>query len=236
MIDKPSQVNGIPVPYSAGVEKLLGIIESKSDERWAAFVALGFCEDDEAMNALFEYAGSHDWSIRRAAAQALGTHPCTERSLTVLRSLLSDESEYVVRTACEALASVQDHHSRSLILALVRSEDSSTRAAALRALQNIWGDEAFSQVLDIFDHDPDEEVRKEAAWTLRAAPTPSNWMQLFDRFAGDRMHHRRVWACELAGEFGDKSIVARLLPLCQDNDGHVRKAAERTLSYLQGET
>lgn len=236
MIDKPSQVNGIPVPYTAGVDELREIIESKSDERWAAFVALGYCEEEEALETLLEYAGSRDWSIRRAAAEALSTHPCIERSLTVLRSLLSDESEYVVRTACEALASIQDHHSRGLILELIRSKDSSTRAVALRALQVIWGDEAFSLVLDLFDHDPEEEVRREAGWSLRAAANPSNWMQLFERFVGDRMHHHRVWACELAEEFGDKSIVARLRPLCQDEDGHVRKAADRALKRLQGVT
>jgi len=46
----------------------------------------------------------------------------------------------------------------------------------------------------------------------------------------------RVWACELAGLFGDEAAKTQLMPLCHDSNGHVRKAAQRVLGATECST
>ncbi|MGJ4951031.1 HEAT repeat domain-containing protein [Bradyrhizobium sp. HKCCYLS20291] len=75
-------------------------------------------------------------------------------------------------------------------------------------------------------------VRREAAWTLRANVASLDWLQLFEAFRVDDPPRHRVWACELAGQFGNADVVAQIEPLRSDRDGHVRTAAAAATDAL----
>jgi len=47
------------------------------------------------------------------------------------------------------------------------------------------------------------------------------------------MSRYRVWACELAAQFGTVSNLSVLKNFSDDKDGHVRKAAKKTISVLK---
>lgn len=62
--------------------------------------------------------------------------------------------------------------------------------------------------------------------------TVADWLQLFEAFRTDDPPRHRVWACELAMQFGSLDINRLLEALASDRDGHVRQAAEQAVDTL----
>lgn len=214
------------------------MIESGYEKAWAAFTALGFHEDAAALELLTSYARSRDNCFRAAAAKAIIHHRSARSAVPVLRELLRDPDQMVVRTACKSLVQLGDSRSRSRIIELVKHPDPDTRTTALQALCDMrwgeadWRDEAYATVLDRFDREANEEVRRQAAWTLWAGVNSTTWLELFHRLRSDHPPRHRTWACELAAEHGARSCACYLQDLCLDTDGHVRKAGRRALEQL----
>ena len=153
-------------------------------------------------------------------------------ALERLRTLLQDPSPYVVRTVCDAAIKLELHDIHDSLLPLLSSQPSSTRQSAVRALATLWKPSDFAQVLSIFKRDPSSEVRREAAWTLRANADRESWRALFDTWKQDHLARHRVWACELAAEFADTRFENELEQMLEDSDGHVRKAAQRAIEKV----
>ncbi len=201
-------------------------------EAAAAFLALSFDDTQEAVQVLVRAAASDDWMIRRLAAEALGEHSRGGAALTALRALLHDPSEYVVRTACEALGRLGDAESHDAVASLLRAPQSHSRRVALIALRTLWEPGDFEQVLGIMGNDAEDEVRKEAGWTLREWVSEATWAVLFDLWSRDSLVRHRIWACELVEQFGGPVQASALTTLTADSDGHVREAAMHALQGL----
>lgn len=229
-----SAVNGVPIPYGESPAQLEQRLGGSASEAAAAFRALGSDSSSEALEVLVRATSSQDWAIRRLAAEAIGNHPRRVEALATLRPLLSDTSEYVVRTACETLAKLGDHDSHDAIAALLKVPQSATRVGAARALRHLWQESDFPLLLGLMHKDASEDVRKEAAWTLRGAASTSTWAALFEAWKAAPLARHRTWACELAEKYPEERLAADLQVLAEDPDGHVRRAAERALRALRG--
>jgi hypothetical protein len=143
----------------------------------------------------------------------------------VILKVLSDQSSYVVRAACEVVARWQLIEAHQRVVALLADASAETLKAAIRALDAIWLDADFLPVFRIYTSAPEIAVRREAAWVLRRRAASANWRLLFEACRNDGLPRHRQWACELAVTFSDPDVVPLLLPLASDADGHVRKAA-----------
>ena len=233
MVGRPESLNGVPVPYDAEVSQLRSRLQPPGLHAWDACLALGHHPSREAFELLLWLTASPDWSYRRAAVEAIAAHRLGHTAASVLIARLADPSPYVARTACAAVARLRLHDARSILVDLLRSSEAATRTSALRALATLWQPSDFDLVFSIYQADPAKQVRNEAAWTLRANASRDNWRQLFQRWKGDQSPRHRVWACELAEQFGDQSFEAQLRELLADPDGHVRKSARCALEQLR---
>jgi HEAT repeat protein len=115
------------------------------------------------------------------------------------------------------------------IVDLLRAAEAPTRRAAVCALAQLYEEGDFDALFGIARADPDESVRRAAAWMLRTVAVPSHWRPLFDAWVEDALPRHRVWACELVAAYGDEAALTRIEPLSRDGDGHVRKAARGAL-------
>jgi HEAT repeat protein len=227
-------VNGIPVPLGKPLAELLPMLDGCGPEQWAAFEAVARTPGSEALNTLIVRAKSTQPLVRRAAIEAIGKHELGREVASVVRAALSDPSPFVIRTSCEVLGRWLDGLAHDGITKLLRSADVATRTAAMRALTGIWRPTDFEPVLNAMQHDPDKEVRKQAAWSIRANISGDVWSTVFGLWATDPIPRHRQWACELAAEFGTGSAMAELRRLEHDSDGHVRNAASQAIAAVQG--
>jgi HEAT repeat protein len=229
MARRPESLNGVPVPYAASVAELRTRLRPPSPEAWAAVVALANSDSPEAVDVLVGLTYDPDWRYRRVAVEALGSHPLDRRATRAVLCALRDSSPYVVRTACEAAADMQLAEAHAPVARLLESKSGLTRQTAVAALARVWSAEDLPALVRLYRCDPAKKVRREAAWTLWKNVSAETWRPLFDLWLNDPLHRHRVWACLLAGAFGDPAAKAQLVPLCRDPDGHVRKAARRAL-------
>jgi HEAT repeat protein len=176
---------------------------------------------------------SPDPYVRRAAAEAIGQHSEGRQLQSVLLDLALDPNEYVVRSACEAVANLGIEAAHDRLVSLLRSGESVTRCAAVRALRRIWRESDFAEVFRMSVHDISDEVAKEAAWTLRERATALNWPALFHEWRTHSIPRHRVWACELAAAFGGFGALSQVRQLLGDADGHVRRMAADALAQIE---
>jgi len=232
MNSKPASLNGISVPYDTTVDALQTQLHPSGPQAWAAFVALGYHPDRDAFDLLVELLSCEDWCYRRAAIEALATHRFGRDAAELLYARLNDPSAYVVREACHTIATLGLHNAHDAVLALLRADVAATRITALQTLSTLWRPTDFAAVKTIYSADPSGDVRKQAAWTLRANASEEIWLQLFDLWQHDPIPRHRTWAGELAYAFGDCHVAFQLQALARDTDGHVRKVAQRALQQV----
>jgi len=230
MTRRPPSVNTTPVAYAASIPELVDLLARPGPEAWAACTALAHNPDAEALQVLTNLATHRDWRFRRSALGALAAHPLARTAAPLVVAALSDPSEFVVRTACETASALLLAEAHATIVGLAASSDPRTREASIRALSRLWQPSDFPTVFHAFHKDAVVPVRRAAAWTLVANASPSNWRALFDAWVHGELPRYRVWACEIAGRFGDASVRPQLSALAHDQNGHVRKAATRVLA------
>jgi hypothetical protein len=122
---------------------------------------------------------------------------------------------------------------RERMRARLVSPAAEARSAALRALRPLWRDEDFETVLGLARHDPDDTVRGDAAWVLRATASIHTWSRLFDLWCADPLPRHRAWACELAARWGGADDLAAVRRLERDRDGQVQAAAVTAVRRLE---
>lgn len=233
MLHRPEVWNSIRVPYDSSVGDLVRLAQGTSPERWAAFVALAHSPDKSALTFLRESAGSSDPHVRRIAVEAIGAHPQGSDLSDVIVSLLADRHPVVVRSACEAAGWQRVAQAHDAIVRLLDSADASTRRVAVRTLPALWRETDFPRVLQVFTSDQSSEVKRDAAWTLRAVVSESTWQKLFGIWQADALSRHRCWAAELVGAFGDELFLPQLQTLASDIDGHVRYRAAQAIRDLE---
>lgn len=232
MKQRPETLNGVPVPYGAPIDELIAQAKGEVPARWVAFVALAHDPSSHARDALREAARSNDSHVRRIAIEALACRAPETDDTFLIVGALRDPDHVVVRTACEAAATLAIREAHDRVVELIVSVDASTREVALCALRQLWQSDDFRPVFRVFQNDPSPEVRKAAAWTLRNYVTADTWRPLFEAWYRDSVHRHRIWACEIAAEYGGPDVAERLKSLTGDQDGLVRRAAENALSAI----
>ena len=234
MENRPQIWNSVPVPYGADAQELIRLAGGPAPDRWAAFVALAHSGEDSALVFLRESAESSDPHVRRIAAEAIAVHQDGSNLAHAIMKLLYDSHPEVVRSACEAAGRLRLTKAHDPVARLLDSPDRATRRTAARVLRSLWIDTDFARLLQTFTSDPDSEVKKEAAWTLRATASTSTWRQLFEIWQADGLPRHRGWAAELAGAYGDKEVLPPLRGLRNDVDGHVRDRAVQAIRDIEG--
>jgi HEAT repeat protein len=232
-MERPQQINGTLILYDAPLKILLEQIKSRSSKTASAFIALSAHASEKSLAALVSAAKGKDADFRRVAVEAIALHALGITQAKLICDLFQDSDEIVVRAACRAAADLKLSESHNHILTLLNSKNPKTREVALEALDKLWLDSDFEQVFKIHTTDKNSNVRKQAAWTLRRNVARGNWKTLFEVWQKDEMSRHRVWACELAAQFGSASNLSALKKLSDDQDGHVRKAAKKTISVLK---
>ena len=181
---------------------------------------------------LAQAAASKDHFLRRTAIDVIGKHPRGRALRNLILSALSDQSEYVVRTACDVVAKWELTEAHELIVDLLHDARTATRQVAIRTLGKIWIETDFPKVFEIFKNPFDASLHREAAWVLQQHITAKHWQSLFDAFQKNKLPRRRQWACALIEHFSDAGALPALYNLARDPDGHVRKAALQAMTNL----
>lgn len=184
------------------------------------------------MDMLAQTAASKDHFLRRTAIEVIGKHPRGRALRNLILSALRDQSEYVVRTACDVVAKWELTEAHDLVVDLLHSTPTATRQVAIRTLSKIWIETDFPKVFEIYKNPSDASLHREAGWVLQHHITLQHWQSLFDAFHKDRLPRHRQWACALLEAFSDAGALPALYNLARDPDGHVRKAALRAITNL----
>ena len=175
---------------------------------------------------------SPDEFRRRSAVEAIGNHARGGHALAAVRRLLRDASPVVVRASIGAAEHLADSESHDRIVALLDDRDAATRTSALHALVGLWQPGDFERVFVIAQSDDAKQVRRKASWTLRQNPDRATWRRLAEHWVTSDLPRERAWACDLARKFGSVGDVSLAARLEDDQDGHVRKAAQAAIAAL----
>ena len=230
--DRPSEKFNCPIPYDAPIEILKQQIGTPGPSAWVAFIALAFHPNTEAISLLVEYANHSDWTYRRISIESIGLSPKATSLSHILVGALDDQNSYVIQTACDTIAKNKLKEANDKVCQLLLSTDPNIRRSALLTLADIWQPSCFRKVVNLFQTERNETVRKEAAWTLRKQVDKTSWRELFELWQRDSLSRHRLFACEIAEEFGNNAVRDKITMLLNDKDGHVIKAATRVLQKL----
>lgn len=235
MDQRPKTWQGTAIPYNASLDELKAAIDGSTPERWAAFQALQSMPGPDVLETLAGYASSSDPLVRRAAIESIGSHPDGFHAGPSVCNALRDPEQFVCRAACNAAATLRLSGAHDLVQSLLASSSPATRCAAIAALNTLWRKSDYTEILELFINDPSDDVRKIAAWALRAHSINENWRELFMIWRNNEPPRYRIWACELAAEFGPDEVAPHLETLANDKDGHVRAAAAKALRRMARE-
>ena len=224
---KPHIWNGIPIPHDAQLAELRATSKEPGPRAWAAIRALAEKPESEAMAILVDLTHSSDPHLRRAAVEGIGMHASGQMASDVVCHLLNDLDSFVVRAAVDAAAKLRLKPAHDCVLRLINASEESNRLAALRALESLWQSSDFEAAFDRYVHDSSHRVRKQAAWTLQKNVGADHWERLFSVWSKDSVPRHRMWACQLAGRFGNTAMLPALEALRADDNGHVRRAARQ---------
>jgi len=222
---RPMELNGVPIPYGATIEELRERLREASPQAWAAFEALGHTPGIASLRLLNEALCSADWRYRRCAIEAIGKHFLTAESRGMILHALVDQNDYVVITACRAVTLHRISQAHNLLSSLLAHAEPSVREAAVTALASVWQPQDYDRVkrLHLFDCSP--EVSRDAAYALMQNVTTATWRDLFNLWQGSSLGRYRLWAVQLAHQYGGEETGRLLAGFQNDKDGHVRKAA-----------
>lgn len=201
MLQKPSDINGEPVPYGAPLSRLAEIVKSPGPGAWAAFVAIAYDESREALDLLVKLTRDDDATIRRAAVEAIRYHRDGASAGGRAAELALDDNKTVALAAAETASYLKLQKIHGQILILLKSNDPTIRERAVRMFEKIWIDGDFEVLLEMLKSDRSDAVRKESAMILFARVDADHWRSLFDIFVSDRVPRHRVFACELVARF-----------------------------------
>jgi HEAT repeat protein len=230
---RPETYNG-PVPYGQPLQQLVETLRTgPPSKRWNAVFALADHSDPTCLGVLRCLFESPDIDLRSAIVFIIGEHANGQTERGVVLDALNDESELVVRTACEVVSKLRLQEANKCLISLLDGSPA-VQHAALNALGHVWLPINFQAAFWVYRHPPNDDNRKTAASILYENADSKSWSELFECFRSDDPPRHRTWACELAGVFGDMDIAHEIQTLCFDTDGHVRKAASRALAKVNG--
>lgn len=105
---KAPVINGVKVPYDASIKELKNGLNGEMKDYVVCLRALAWKEDWKSFAILKNELRNKDYYRRRAALENISYHRLWEISPDLLRELLLDHSEYVVKLALEILNTYTD--------------------------------------------------------------------------------------------------------------------------------
>lgn len=105
---KAPSINGVKVPYDASVEELQKGLQAPMGDYVVYLRALAWKEDAKSFSILKNELRNKDYYRRRAALENISYHKLWGKSSYLVRELLLDHSEYVVKLALRLLNESSD--------------------------------------------------------------------------------------------------------------------------------
>ena len=141
--------------------------------RGMAVFSLGLKPTDECFELLLGLLGDGDYSIRAAAAGALG-YLQDVRALESLVQIFYEDTDWLVRfSAAVSLGNLKDPRARDALMSGLKSEEVVIHQAAIAALGEVGAIEALDAMLEFVDSE-DWLVRQRLAEALGNLPTPKS--------------------------------------------------------------
>ena len=100
---KSPNINGVIVPYDASIKELKQGLNGAMKDYVVCLRALAWKEDEKSFLILKNELRNKDYYRRRAALENISYHKLWSKEPSLVRELLLDHNEYVVRLALEIL-------------------------------------------------------------------------------------------------------------------------------------
>lgn len=105
---KAPSINGVAIPYDAGISELKKGLDAPMGDYVVCLRALAWKGDSRSFSILKGELRNKDYYRRRAALENISYHRLWETSPDLVRELLLDHNEYVVRLAAKLLNQYPD--------------------------------------------------------------------------------------------------------------------------------
>ena len=105
---KSPMINGVVVPYDSGIKELKQGLLGPMKDYVVCLRALAWKEDRASFNILKNELRNSDYYRRRAALENISYHKLWKNHTELVRELLLDHSEYVVKLALKLLNENED--------------------------------------------------------------------------------------------------------------------------------
>ncbi len=212
---------------TAGEALIKAVNDSQQPVRFAAMRALGEIGEETAIRALTEQLdhyrkGEGAWSALDALARI--AHPS---SVPVFTARLADKDPYIRRAAVEGLARAKDASSRTVLESAVSTDPSdAVRAAMAFALERLGGNYIVRLANSL---DSDKLAPQIAGYFLELGPPAAGQLAVHLNDPSDSI---RGNVATILGAIGGPAESALLMPLLQDRNADVRRAAERAVERI----
>ncbi len=216
------------IPYDKSVEELVELTKEKAPACWNAYTALGNNTSEKSIFALSNLLTNSDWTHVRSAIDAIGNN---QRGLQLEDNLigyLDDNNTFIVTATIRALSKLKSVNSHDKIMSLINRGNVEIKQAAIEGLSNIWQVSDFDFLVEYYNTQDNDTIRKVIGFVLAEHVDKSNWKYFFDIYSKDIISRHREWALIFASEFSDdKNLIDSFL---HDKDGHIRKKAKRFMT------
>ena len=210
----------------SGVERALTRLMGRDDLRDEIIEAL-VRHGSATFDLLMSQLDAEDLEVRRSAVVALGRIG-DRRATPALVNALRDESLSI--DAANALAQIGDPKSLDGLLSLTRSDDASTRQAAVSALNSLATPQMSKRIIPLL-HDPDPNVRESAVKIAGYFGYSESADELL-KLSRDPVERVRTAAIEHLPFLEDDRAFDVLIHAIKDETPTVRAAAARALGNV----
>lgn len=191
---------------------------------------LGLLRQPDARDDLVRLLRDHDPEVRIVAARALGELGDVSAAQPLLESLVRTRS-VPLRVVARSLARLGPGTAPTLVDGL-RSENALTRAVCAEIAGLLGVTAAHSTLLDVVEHDSDDDVRIRAARALGRIGLPAGLPALVRATDADKPAALRAVAARALGDLGGPGPVEFLEVLLSDANHRVAANAGQALARV----
>jgi hypothetical protein len=216
---------GLEIPNDKSVEELIRQTKEKPPACWNAYTALGNNITEKSIYALNDLLINPDWTHVRSAIEAIGNNIRGIHLEDKLLAFLDNNNKFVLTATIKALSNLKSTKAHDKIKKLINRDNVEIKQAAIGGLSNIWQIPDFDFLVDCYNQQDNDTIKKAIGFVLAEHVDKYNWKRFFDTFSNDPVTRHRQWALDFAIEFSsDEKLIDRFLT---DEDGHILKKAQR---------
>jgi HEAT repeat protein len=214
------------------VEPLKELLNSSDiDLRLMALKILGEARALDCMDDMISALQDEYWSVRKAAAQALGCLG-SPRAIDALKSALEDEDEMLRAFAVEAMGKIGDPGSVRYIIPVCDDIYAAVRLKAVQALGNIGDTLGLSACIEALN-DTDSAVLEAAVESIGRIKDVHALPALLTFLEEKKIDNELLEKIALVlGEIGDPRSIKFLIPLVFKENIKITRAASAALAKI----